>query len=310
MPRTDVSFKTSDGVTLRGWFFTRPSSNSSPSTGTKLPCLILTHGLSCIKEMGLSDIATKFTEELPITCLVYDHRGFGASDTAPGQPRHEVITWLQSNDMRDAITYVQGREEVDKSKIALWGYSLAAAETVYVAAMDRRVKAVVSLGPGMNGSEIVRRMAPPHALLAMQGLFEMDRLARADGKDPITVPVVSNEPGVQATLPSQESWDFFSKWMANGSSWKNELTLRSLDDISTMALPISHLDDLTPTPVLLEAATRDTNSPPDMTMRWYAKLSEPKELVLVDADHYELMGSARNILHPKEVAFLKRTVCS
>ncbi|OAP54279.1 hypothetical protein AYL99_11380 [Fonsecaea erecta] len=289
MPRTDVSFKTSDGVTLRGWFFTPPPTASGSSTGIKLPCLILTHGLSCIKEMGLSELATKFSEELNMTCLVYDHRGFGTSDTAPGQPRQEVITWLQTSDMRDAITYVQGREDVDRSKVALWGYSLSAAEAVYVAAIDRRVTAVIALGPGMDGTEIVRRMAPPHAMLAMQGLFEMERLARADGKDPTRVPVVSNEPGVQATLPSQESWDFFSKWATNGSTWKNELTVRSLEDVSTFALPISHLDKVTPTPVLFEVGARDTNSPPDMSMRWYAKLSEPKEVVLVDADHYQLM---------------------
>ena len=222
MPRTDVSFKTHDGVTLRGWFFT-PSSIPS---GKKLPCLIITHGLSCIKEMGLSELATRFTSDLPITALVYDHRGFGASDTAAGQPRQEVITWLQSNDMRDAITYAQTRDEVDKDKIALWGYSLSAGEAIYVAAMDRRVKAVIALGPGLSGLEIVKRQAPPFAVNSMQPLFEMDRLARAQGKDPITVPVVSNTPGAQSTLPSPESWDFFSKWEGNGSSWKNELTLR------------------------------------------------------------------------------------
>jgi pimeloyl-ACP methyl ester carboxylesterase len=176
--------------------------------------------------MGLSEVAEKFTSELHITCLVYDHRGFGASETAPGQPRQEVITWLQSNDMRDAITYAQTREEVNKDKIALWGYSLSAGEALYVAAMDRRVKAVVALGPGLSGLEIVKRQAPPFAINAMQPLFEMDRLARADGKEPIRVPVVSNQPGAQSTLPSPESWEFFSKWADNGSTWKNELTVR------------------------------------------------------------------------------------
>ncbi|OAL34216.1 hypothetical protein AYO20_06471 [Fonsecaea nubica] len=310
MPRTDVSFKTSDGVTLRGWFFTPSPSATGTATPAKLPCLILTLGLSCVKEMGLSEVATKFAEELHITCLAYDHRGFGSSDTGPGQPRQEVITWLQSNDMRDAITYAQTREEVDRSKIALWGYSLSAAEAVYVAATDRRIKAVVALGPGMDGTQVVRRLAPPHAILAIQGLFEMDRLARAEGKEAIKVPVVSMEPGAQAMLPSQESWNFFSKWETNGSGWKNEVTVRSLEDVSTFALPVPHLDNLTPTPILFEVASRDTNCPPDMCMRWYAKLSEPKEVVLVDADHYELMGPARDILHPKEVSFLKRTICS
>ena len=222
MPRTDISFKTHDGVTLRGWFFTPSNNNAS----TKSPCLILSHGISCIKEMGLSQLAEKFVSDLPINCLVYDHRGFGSSDTAPGQPRQEVITWLQSNDMRDAITYAQTREDVDKDKIALWGYSLAAGEALYVAGIDRRVKAVVALGPGLNGVEIIRRQAPPFVINAMQGLFEMDRLARAEGKDPIMMPIVSNQPGAQATLSSPESWEFFSKWLDNGSTWKNELTLR------------------------------------------------------------------------------------
>ena len=82
----------------------------------------------------------------------------------------------------------------------------------------------------------------------------------------------------------------------------------SLDDISTYALPMSHLESLCPTPVFFGVATRDTNSPPDMTMRWYAQLSEPKEAAFVDADHYQLMGHGRDVLHPKEVAFLKRTL--
>ncbi len=81
-----------------------------------------------------------------------------------------------------------------------------------------------------------------------------------------------------------------------------------MDDISTYALPMSHLDSVTPTPVFFGVGTKDTNSPPDMTMRWYAKLSEPKAVTFVDADHYQLMGPAREILHPKEVAFLKRSL--
>lgn len=223
MTQTDISFKTSDGVTLRGWFFT-PSSTSAEK---KLPCLILTHGLSCVKEMGLSEVASKFVQDLPVSCLVYDHRGFGTSDTAAHMPRQEVNTWIMASDLRDAITYAQTREEVDKSKIALWGYSLASALSVYVASVDRRVKAVVGVGPAMSGQEIVKRLAPPHALLAIQGMFEMDRLARAEGKDPITVPVVSNQPGVQAALPSPESYAFMSQFETNGSGWKNELTLRT-----------------------------------------------------------------------------------
>ncbi len=220
MNRTDVSFKTSDGVTLRGWFFTPPS-----ATSKKLPCVILTHGISCVKEMGLSEVASKLAADLPATCLVFDQRGFGASDTAPGAPRQEIATWLQANDLRDAITYAQMQSQVDKDRIVLWGYSLGGAISVYVAAIDRRVKAVVALAPGMDGNEIVRRLAPPHALNAMRGLFEVDRLARAEGKPPITVPIVSD--AGQSALPSPESFAFFEPYAKDEKHpWKNELTLR------------------------------------------------------------------------------------
>lgn len=72
---------------------------------------------------------------------------------------------------------------------------------------------------------------------------------------------------------------------------------------------MAHLKTLSPTPVFFGVATRDTNGPPDMVMRQYNKLSEPKEYVIVDADHYQLMGPAREILHAREIAFLKRTLC-
>ena len=87
-------------------------------------------------------------------------------------------------------------------------------------------------------------------------------------------------------------------------------SLNSLDDISTFALPVSHLENLSPTPVFWGVGTRDTNCPPDMVMSQFGRLSEPKEVVIVDADHYELLGSARCMLHQREVAFLKRTICS
>ncbi|KAK5557596.1 hypothetical protein LTR46_004624 [Exophiala xenobiotica] len=313
MTRTDVEFKTSDNVTLRGWFFTPPSNVSGsqgPSkTTSKLPCMILTHGLSCVKEMGLADVALNYVTDLSVSCLVYDHRGFGASDTAPHAPRQEINTWLQANDMRDAVTYLQTREDVDTTKIGLWGYSLSAMHAVYVGAIDRRVKAVVALGPGMDGTEICKRLTAPHALSAMQGLFEMDRLARAQGQDPIKVPITSADGG-QCVLPSPESTAFFGQWVGNDKDdergWRNELTLRSLDDVSTYSTAMAHLENLCPTPVFFGVASRDTNSPADMVMKQYNKLSEPKEYALVDADHYELMGKARGVLHPKEVAFLKK----
>jgi cephalosporin-C deacetylase-like acetyl esterase len=137
MGREDVEFKTQDGITLRGWFYTP----ASAAAGAKLPCIIMTHGFGAVKEMGVDKFAEVFTSELPVCALGYDHRNLGASD---GLPRQEVIPALQISDYSDAITYASTRPEVDSEKIAVWGTSYSGAHVLTVAAVDRRVKAVIS----------------------------------------------------------------------------------------------------------------------------------------------------------------------
>jgi len=139
MSRQDIEFKSSDSVTLRGWFYT-PSNHN----GSELPCLVMLHGFSAVKEMDLDHFAEQFLSKLDICVLIHDNRGFGASDAAPGQPRQEIIPALQISDLQDAITYAQSRKEVDPEKVGLWGSSYAGGHVLYTAAVDRRVKACIS----------------------------------------------------------------------------------------------------------------------------------------------------------------------
>jgi cephalosporin-C deacetylase-like acetyl esterase len=139
MSRQDIEFKTGDGVTLRGWFYT-----TSATTVSKLPCLIMSLGFSALKEMALDAFAERFVATLDLAVLVYDNRGFGASDVAPGQPRQEIIPQQQCSDLQDAITYAQTRNEVDASKIGIWGSSYSGGHVLHVAAIDKRVKTCIS----------------------------------------------------------------------------------------------------------------------------------------------------------------------
>lgn len=167
MPREDVSFQTSDNVTLRGWFFTP----ETPST-TPLPCLVMSHGFTALKEMFLDNFAEKFVSSLPISCLVYDHRGFGTSDNHPSAPRSEIIPSLQCSDMSDAITYAQSREGVNKDKIGIWGSSYCGGHVLYVGAVDRRVKVVLCQVPFVNGWESFHRLIRPDFVAGLNHLFQ------------------------------------------------------------------------------------------------------------------------------------------
>ena len=148
MSRLDIEFKTIDHVTLRGWMY-KPTDGSG-----QLPCLVMSHGFSCLKEMHLDTLAERLTAVLPIACLVYDHRGFGASDQKENEPRHEAVPTHQNSDIQDAITYAQSREDIDSSKIGVWGYSYSGGHALYLGAVDRRIKAVIATAPFTTGETV------------------------------------------------------------------------------------------------------------------------------------------------------------
>lgn len=240
MPRADVDFQTTDGVTLRGWFY-RPSSTAS---ATKLPCVVMSHGFSALKEMDLDTFADRFTSDLQISCLVYDNRGFGSSDTGPNQPRHEILPDQQMSDISDAITYAQSRSDVDATKIAIWGSSYSGGHVLRVGAIDRRVKAVLSQVPCVDGWSNFNRLVRPDFAQNMNAAFQqglssssscykswlthlnIDRIDRAAGKPAASVPVVDEDPVKPSALPTPDSYVFFTNWSKN-SNWKNDVTLRS-----------------------------------------------------------------------------------
>lgn len=173
--REDISFQTSDNVTLRGWFY-KPSESNGP-----LPCLVMAHGFSALKEMDLNTFAEHFVTHLPITCLVYDNRGFGDSDTKEGQPRQEIIPAQQTSDYSDAITYAQSRSDVNKDKIGIWGSSYSGGHVLWVGAVDRRVKAVLSQAPMVDGWANFHRLIRPDFVAGLNQMFQ-------DGIFAITLP--------------------------------------------------------------------------------------------------------------------------
>ena len=86
--RTDIEFRTEDGVTLRGWHY-------RPARGGPWPTIVMAHGYSAVKEMYLDRFAEVF-EAAGLAAIVFDNRNFGASD---GEPRQEIDPWRQILDV-------------------------------------------------------------------------------------------------------------------------------------------------------------------------------------------------------------------
>jgi fermentation-respiration switch protein FrsA (DUF1100 family) len=277
--REDIEF-VSGGVTLRGWFFTPDDAEG------EVPCVVLAHGFSAVKEMHLDDYAEVF-RAAGLACVVYDHAGFGASDVAAGKPRQEIDPWEQIRGFQDAITYAQNRPEVDADRIGVWGSSYGGAHAYVVAATDRRVKAVCGQVPLISGRRNFETLVRVDFWAATWELLAADRRARAQGADPIMLPVVHENPLEQSALPTADSYEWMTRTGAERApSWRNEVTVRTLELFQGYE-PGEYLKLISPTPLLMVVAPLDRLAPGEWACAAYETAAHPKKLVTVPGGHFD-----------------------
>jgi len=273
--RRDIEFN-AEGVTLRGWLYL-----PRPSPGP-LPIIIMSHGFSAVKEQYLDRYADVFSRE-GFAVLVYDHRDLGASD---GEPRQEMDPWAQIRDYRHAITFVRTLKEVDRERIGIWGTSYSGGHVLVVGAIDRRVKCVVSQVPAISGSASAQRRVRPDLVAALLERFNADRERRFAGEPPTMVPVVSEDPAAPCALPGRQCWDFFMGTQSFAPAYRNEVTLRTLEMVREYE-PGIYISRISPTPLLMIVAARDTLSPTDLALQAFQQALEPKKLILINGGHFD-----------------------
>lgn len=113
--------------------------------GGKRPALVFCVGFSLVKEVWLVDFARHLRRSGFVT-LNIDYRTFGESG---GEPRCRLSPRMQVEDVRAALSFLEGVPEVDAASLGVFGVSLGATVAAGTAAVDRRVRAGVAVaGPG------------------------------------------------------------------------------------------------------------------------------------------------------------------
>jgi fermentation-respiration switch protein FrsA (DUF1100 family) len=275
--RTDIEFRTEDGVTLRGWLYT-PGSASG-----RLPTIVMAHGFSAVKEMYLDRYAEVYADA-GFTALVFDNRNFGASD---GRPRQHIDPWQQVRDYRDAITFACTLPQVDGDRIGVWGSSYSGGHVLVLGAIDRRIWCVVSQVPLIRGHRNARRLIRSDFIGAVQAQFDADRRARYAGQSPAMIPVVAQDPAAPCALPTPDSWQWFMETgKLRASSWRNEVTLHSVE-LFTEYEPGVYAEWISPTPLMMVVAAGDHLTVADEALAAYGRALEPKRLTLLPGGHFD-----------------------
>ena len=126
---TDVAFVTSDGVTLSGWYI----------ASTNRAAVALLHGASTTRSNVLDQAAVLARNGYGV--LLFDARGAGRSG---GHAMN--FGWHGDRDVAAAITYLQGRPDVDPDRIGAVGESMGGEAVIGAMAADPRIRAVVAEG--------------------------------------------------------------------------------------------------------------------------------------------------------------------
>jgi fermentation-respiration switch protein FrsA (DUF1100 family) len=251
--------------------------------GSVRPGLVIGHGFSVVKE-GLVEQARYFMRA-GFVVLAIDYRSFGRSE---GEPRGQLFPMNEAEDYRNGISYLQSRTEVDAGRIGIWGTSFAGGLVLYVASVDRRVKAAVSQVPVVDGYRWMKILRAQDHWDELVRRLEEDRERRYAG-NPSEMIAVTGRSGEWCALPSDQSIvDFFGQAKTMFSTWRDQITLESIERILEFS-PVAVVDRMTPRPLMIVTTSGyDVVHPVDMVVEAYERAGEPKRLVLLPFDQLDL----------------------
>jgi fermentation-respiration switch protein FrsA (DUF1100 family) len=266
-------------VTLRGWLY-RPSGDGVH------PGVVMAHGFSATKEMGLDAYATMIAGA-GIVVLVYDHRSLGASD---GEPRRVINPWAQMRDYRYALDWLSTRPVVDPGRLGVWGSSFSGGEVLVLGAVDPRVRAVVANVPYAGAPPLPPEAAAARFAAIVAALDAPDGTGPADSlAEPVGPIAVVQEPGSDAPafLPQPEAAEWFLDVGADAttSRWVNEVFLREFPRGAVPFDPGPCVERLR-APLLMVVASEDRVADAAVALAAYERAPEPKRLVVIDGNHF------------------------
>jgi fermentation-respiration switch protein FrsA (DUF1100 family) len=242
----------------------------------------MSHGYAVVKEHGLAKFAEAFADAGFIV-LLHDHRTFGISG---GTPRQDIDPWRQVADWRRAISYLEGRAEVDSDRIGLWGTSYSGGHALMLGATDRRIACVVAQVPTISGYHQGLRRIAPEGVAALEAALNDDERAQLRGEPPRHQAIVNADAAVPAAYRTREAIEFYLQPLGEGTKWENAVTMRSTR-LARMYEPGAWASRVSPTPLLMIVAAHDVVTLTDLALAAYERALEPKKLVLVPGGHFD-----------------------
>jgi hypothetical protein len=271
MPRP-INFY-SEGIKLAGDLFLPGNLHA----GEKRSGIVLCHGYTGVRNLYLPDIARVLTDA-GYAVLTFDYKGWGDSEG----PLNRLAPYSRVADVQAALSFAAVQPEIDADRLGIYGTSYGGATVVFVAAIDPRVKCVVSVVGIGNGQRWMRSVRRPDEYYDLLERAAAERAQRA------LTGVSEFVERSQILLPDRQSADLAAAARRQVSGAVEEIPLEFVDDTLSFN-PEWVVDRIAPRPMLFITSDNDRLVPPAESEALYARAGEPKRLVVLKGcGHYEV----------------------
>ncbi|MFC1908886.1 alpha/beta hydrolase [Chloroflexota bacterium] len=248
--------------------------------GDSRPTVVLLHGFGGSKKDSSMQVVSAKLCDWGYVALRVDMRGCGDSEGKPGH----IITFEQVADVKNVITWLTARNEVDTRRIVLLGDSLGGAVATHTGSVDCRVAGVVSVGGFGHGADKFREQhPPPQAWERFLKMLSDGRRHREETGESLMVSrfdIVPIPERLRKNLPEDAVMQFPVE------------TAQSIYDFR----PIDTIGYLAPRPLLLLHAARDAVTPTAASIAMFESSGQPSELILLTGiDHFPLASDNKRL---------------
>ncbi|TBU33540.1 alpha/beta-hydrolase [Dichomitus squalens] len=281
-----------DGWNLDAWKYLPKTVGAEPKG---LPVIVMAHGISANKSMGLGKYAEEFVG-MGYGIVVFDYRRWGTSD---GTPRHVVYVSEQLDDYRTVVKYVRQQPEFDPQRVILWGTSFSGGHVVNLASEETlNVSAVVSQCPYLGNTPF------PHISTAfIKTMFAAisDLLKQAIGLSPRYMPAVAR-PGEVGLMTWADNYEGMFGIVKGDAIYPNEVNASAMLDFPLYTPSASASRVAFPTIII--AAEHDSLCPITEAKK-VKDASNKVELVTLPCGHFDLYPGTTSA-HDKTLEAMKK----
>jgi predicted alpha/beta hydrolase len=271
--------------------------------GTNGACVIMTGGFAVTKEPGTDEFARRFNDA-GFSVLAFEYRRIGESS---GTPRQVLPIRDQLADWDAAIAFAPRLPGVDRTRLAIWGFSASGGHIFRIAARHPELAAAIAQTPnsdGLVGARSASRHQTSVAMLRFVGRGLLDAFGGLFGRAPRLVPLVG-ERGTVALLTTPDALDG-GRALNPGNrypDWQQAVAARS-------ALPLAFYRPgrdaaRVQSPLLVLVCDNDQTAPSAPSIA-AAHRAPHGELASLPGGHYEPFLSGHERAVEVELSFLRR----